>query len=45
VEGGLPVGLQLLGRAFGEGTLLDIVEQYEAKYPFPHPEGFKAFWK
>ncbi|MDR3335627.1 MAG: Asp-tRNA(Asn)/Glu-tRNA(Gln) amidotransferase subunit GatA [Treponema sp.] len=45
VEGGLPVGVQLLARAFSEGTLLDIVEQYEAKYPFPHPEGYKAFWR
>jgi aspartyl-tRNA(Asn)/glutamyl-tRNA(Gln) amidotransferase subunit A len=44
VEGGLPVGVQLLGRAFGEGTLLDIVEGYENKYPFPHPQGYKAFW-
>ncbi|GHT77289.1 glutamyl-tRNA(Gln) amidotransferase [Spirochaetia bacterium] len=44
VEGGLPVGVQLLGRAFSEGTLLDIVEDYEAKYPFPHPEGYQSFW-
>ncbi|MDR2742579.1 MAG: aspartyl/glutamyl-tRNA amidotransferase subunit A [Treponema sp.] len=44
VEGGLPVGVQLLGRAFAEGTLLDIVETYEKAYPFPHPEGYKAFW-
>jgi aspartyl-tRNA(Asn)/glutamyl-tRNA(Gln) amidotransferase subunit A len=44
VEGGLPVGVQLLGRAFAEGTLLDIVETYETAYPFPHPEGYRAFW-
>jgi aspartyl-tRNA(Asn)/glutamyl-tRNA(Gln) amidotransferase subunit A len=44
VEGGLPVGVQLLGRAFAEGTLLDIVETYEKAYPFPRPEGYKAFW-
>jgi aspartyl-tRNA(Asn)/glutamyl-tRNA(Gln) amidotransferase subunit A len=44
VEGGLPVGVQLLGRAFSEATLLDIVEEYESNYPFPHPEGYKAFW-
>jgi aspartyl-tRNA(Asn)/glutamyl-tRNA(Gln) amidotransferase subunit A len=43
-EGGLPVGVQLLGRAFAEGTLLDIVETYEKAYPFPHPEGYRAFW-
>jgi aspartyl-tRNA(Asn)/glutamyl-tRNA(Gln) amidotransferase subunit A len=44
VEGGLPVGVQLLGRAFSEGTLLDIVEEYEAGYPFPHPAGYRSFW-
>ncbi|MDR1411408.1 MAG: Asp-tRNA(Asn)/Glu-tRNA(Gln) amidotransferase subunit GatA [Spirochaetaceae bacterium] len=45
VEGGLPVGAQLLGRAFSEGTLLDIVEEYEARYPFPRPAGYKSFWE
>ncbi|MDR0877392.1 MAG: aspartyl/glutamyl-tRNA amidotransferase subunit A [Treponema sp.] len=44
VEGGLPVGVQLLGRAFAEAALFDIAEGYEKKYPFPHPAGFKAFW-
>jgi aspartyl-tRNA(Asn)/glutamyl-tRNA(Gln) amidotransferase subunit A len=44
VEGGLPVGVQLLGRAFAEGTLFDIVESYEARYPFPHPAGYQSFW-
>jgi aspartyl-tRNA(Asn)/glutamyl-tRNA(Gln) amidotransferase subunit A len=44
VEGGLPVGLQLLGRAYAEGTLLDIAEGYEKQFPFPHPAGFRAFW-
>jgi aspartyl-tRNA(Asn)/glutamyl-tRNA(Gln) amidotransferase subunit A len=44
VEGGLPVGVQLLGRAFSEAKLLDLVEAYEAAYPFPHPEGYRAFW-
>jgi aspartyl-tRNA(Asn)/glutamyl-tRNA(Gln) amidotransferase subunit A len=44
VEGGLPVGVQLLGRAFAEGTLLDIVENYEARYPFPRPAGYQSFW-
>jgi aspartyl-tRNA(Asn)/glutamyl-tRNA(Gln) amidotransferase subunit A len=45
VEGGLPVGVQLLGRAFSEGRLLDLVEAYESAHPFPHPPGFKEFWK
>jgi aspartyl-tRNA(Asn)/glutamyl-tRNA(Gln) amidotransferase subunit A len=41
VEDGLPVGVQLMGRAFAEATLLAIAETYEAANPFPHP----ALWK
>ncbi|MDR2143610.1 MAG: aspartyl/glutamyl-tRNA amidotransferase subunit A [Treponema sp.] len=44
LEGGLPVGVQLLGRAFSESRLLDLVEAYEAAHPFPHPAGYRAFW-
>jgi aspartyl-tRNA(Asn)/glutamyl-tRNA(Gln) amidotransferase subunit A len=44
LEEGLPVGVQLLGRAFSEGTLLDLAEEYEEAHPFPHPRGYRAFW-
>ena len=44
VEGGLPVGVQILGRAYAESTLFEIAKGYEEQYPFPHPSGFKAFW-
>ncbi|MDR0375199.1 MAG: Asp-tRNA(Asn)/Glu-tRNA(Gln) amidotransferase subunit GatA [Treponema sp.] len=44
VENGLPVGVQLLGRAFAESTLLDIAEGYEKERPFPHPSGYEPFW-
>jgi aspartyl-tRNA(Asn)/glutamyl-tRNA(Gln) amidotransferase subunit A len=44
VEGGLPVGAQLMGRAFSEGSLLDMVEAFETARPFPHPPGHQALW-
>jgi aspartyl-tRNA(Asn)/glutamyl-tRNA(Gln) amidotransferase subunit A len=44
LSGGLPVGVQLLGRAFSEAALLDLVEAYEQAYPFPHPAAYHAFW-
>jgi aspartyl-tRNA(Asn)/glutamyl-tRNA(Gln) amidotransferase subunit A len=44
LEGGLPVGMQLLGRPFSEGALLDMVKAYEEAHPFPHPPGYRAFW-
>ena len=43
-KSGLPVSVQLMGRAYAEGTLLDIAEGYERQFPFPHPAGYKAFW-
>ena len=33
-SGGLPVGLQLMGRAFEEETILRVAHQYEQKNPF-----------
>ncbi|MDR1025753.1 MAG: Asp-tRNA(Asn)/Glu-tRNA(Gln) amidotransferase subunit GatA, partial [Treponema sp.] len=44
VEGGLPVGVQLIGRAFAEGTLLDIAGDWEREHPVPHPAGYRSFW-
>jgi aspartyl-tRNA(Asn)/glutamyl-tRNA(Gln) amidotransferase subunit A len=44
VEGGLPVGVQLIGRAFAEGTLLDIAGDWEQEHPVPHPSGYRSFW-
>ena len=41
---GLPVGVQLTGRAFAEGALLDIAEAYQERYPAARPQGYKAFW-
>jgi aspartyl-tRNA(Asn)/glutamyl-tRNA(Gln) amidotransferase subunit A len=45
VEEGLPVGVQLLGRAFGEDALFDIASAFEGAHPFPHPPGWKGFWE
>jgi aspartyl-tRNA(Asn)/glutamyl-tRNA(Gln) amidotransferase subunit A len=42
--GGLPSGVQLLGRAFGENALFDIAGAYEKAAPFAHPAGWKNFW-
>ncbi|MDR0539887.1 MAG: aspartyl/glutamyl-tRNA amidotransferase subunit A [Spirochaetaceae bacterium] len=44
VEGGLPVGVQLLGRAFDEETLFALAADYEAAHPFQHPADYKDFW-
>jgi aspartyl-tRNA(Asn)/glutamyl-tRNA(Gln) amidotransferase subunit A len=45
LEDSLPVGVQLLGRAFSEGALFDIAERYEKAHPFPHPKGWQSFYE
>jgi aspartyl-tRNA(Asn)/glutamyl-tRNA(Gln) amidotransferase subunit A len=40
----LPVGVQLIGRAFAEDKLFDIAEDYERENPFPHPPAYKKWW-
>ncbi len=44
LEGGLPVGVQVVGRAFAEGPLLDLAEDFETAYPLPRPAGYRSFW-
>jgi aspartyl-tRNA(Asn)/glutamyl-tRNA(Gln) amidotransferase subunit A len=44
VENGLPVGVQVVGRAFGEEALFDIAEGYEAAHPIARPAGYQALW-
>ena len=44
VEGGLPVGVQLMGNAHSEGILLDIAEGYHQQHPPLRPRGFEPFW-
>ena len=36
-SGGLPIGLQLVGRRFGEATLFRLAAAYEAAYPWERP--------
>ncbi|MCA1949368.1 MAG: Asp-tRNA(Asn)/Glu-tRNA(Gln) amidotransferase subunit GatA, partial [Treponema sp.] len=45
VEGGLPVGVQLVGSPFSEELLCALAEEYETAHPVPHPEGFTRFWR
>jgi aspartyl-tRNA(Asn)/glutamyl-tRNA(Gln) amidotransferase subunit A len=44
LEDGLPVGVQLMGRAFSEAVLFDIAEHYEKAHPFPHPQSWRPFY-
>jgi aspartyl-tRNA(Asn)/glutamyl-tRNA(Gln) amidotransferase subunit A len=43
-EGGFPIGVQLLGRAFNEEQIFALAAAYESVHPFPHPDGFHDFW-
>jgi aspartyl-tRNA(Asn)/glutamyl-tRNA(Gln) amidotransferase subunit A len=44
LEDGLPVGVQIMGRAFSEAVLFDIAEHYEKARPFPHPQGWQQLF-
>ncbi|MDR2468854.1 MAG: aspartyl/glutamyl-tRNA amidotransferase subunit A [Spirochaetaceae bacterium] len=44
VEDGLPTAVQLLGKPFAEGVLLDIAAACEKAHPFPHPKNWQNFW-
>ncbi|GMO31532.1 MAG: Asp-tRNA(Asn)/Glu-tRNA(Gln) amidotransferase subunit GatA [Termitinemataceae bacterium] len=44
VEGGLPVGIQLLGRPFAEETIFEIAGKYTKAHPIDHPAGYKNFF-
>lgn len=37
--GGLPVGMQLIGKAFDEATLLHVAHQYQGPYELAHTDG------
>jgi Asp-tRNA(Asn)/Glu-tRNA(Gln) amidotransferase A subunit family amidase len=45
MEGNLSAGVQLMGRSFSEGLLLDMAEAFETAHPFPHPAEYKTFWR
>jgi Asp-tRNA(Asn)/Glu-tRNA(Gln) amidotransferase A subunit family amidase len=34
-EGGLPIGLQIVGRRFADNTVLSVAAAYERAYPWP----------
>lgn len=44
VEGGLPVGMQLLGRSFSEEVLMDMASEFAALCPPSHPAEYRSFW-
>ncbi|MFQ3547374.1 MAG: amidase family protein [Termitinemataceae bacterium] len=45
VEGGLPIGLQLVGSPFSEYRLLDMADEFIVKQALPHPAGYQNFWR
>jgi aspartyl-tRNA(Asn)/glutamyl-tRNA(Gln) amidotransferase subunit A len=45
VENGLPVGMQFIAPAFGEGSLFEACRRFEASFPSPDPPGFPGEWR
>lgn len=44
VDSGVPVGVQFLAPAFGEGRLFAAAKRFAQEFPLRHPEGYRTDW-